>query len=75
MLYLNSLISKRSKLSMKDKCSSVGMVVCDLTFLQAGRYESSCSYYTLNIKRLNSINKRRKDFDDPPICKHVIPLN
>lgn len=75
MLYLNSLISKRSKLSMKDKCSSVGMVVCDLTFLQAGTNESSCSYYTLNIKRLNSINKRRKDFDDPPICKHVIPLN
>jgi len=51
------------------------MVVCDLTVLQAGRYESSCSYYTLNIKRPNSINKWRKDFDDPSICKHVIPLN
>lgn len=51
------------------------MVVCDLTFLQAGRYEPSCSYYTLNIKRLKSINKQRKDFDDPSICKHVIPLN
>lgn len=72
MLYLNSLISKRPKLSMKDKCLRVGMAVCDLTFLQASRYESSCLYYTLNIERLNSINKQRKGFDDPSICKlHV----
>lgn len=75
MLYLNSLISKRPKLSTKDKCLSVGMVLYDLTVLQAGRYESSCLYYTLNIKKVNSINKQREDFDDPSICKHVIPLN
>lgn len=75
MLYLSSLIIQRPKLSMEVKCLSIGMAVCDLTSLHTGRYELNCSYYTLNIKRLNSINKQMKDLDDPSICKQVIPLN
>lgn len=60
---------------MKDKYSSVGMVVSNLPFLQADRYESGCSFNILNIKKPSRSNKQRKDFDDPSICKHVIPLN
>lgn len=73
ILELSSLTKKG--LSSQDKYSSVGMVVSNLPFLQADRYESDCSYYTLNIKKPNRLNKQRKDFDDPTICKHVIPLN
>lgn len=60
---------------MKDKYSSVGTVVSNLPFLQADRNESGCSHYILNIKKPNRLNKQRKAFDDPYICKHVIPLN
>lgn len=72
---MNSLISKRPKFFKKDKCSSIGKVTCDLPLLQASRYESSCSYYTLSIKRLNSVNNQKKDFTDPSVCKHGIALN